>query len=91
MRARTRPVVHSGRVLLLSLPISRGIRMPVWKVLFIAMLGLICLTLTLATLIVPITLVEDSSRWVWLAGLLVSTVLMSTIFRLYMNSADRNF
>lgn len=65
--------------------------MPVWKVLFIAMLGLICLTLTLATLIVPITLVEDSSRWVWLAGLLVSTVLMSTIFRLYMNSADRNF
>jgi hypothetical protein len=65
--------------------------MPIWQVLFIAMLGLICLALALATLIVPMTLVEDSSRWFWLAGLLVTTVLTGTIFRLYLNSADRNF
>src|SRR5690348_1472419 len=68
-----------------------GIRMPTWKVLFIALLGLICLALAFATLIVPMTLVENSSRWFWLAGLLVSTVLTGAIFRLYMNNADRNF
>ena len=65
--------------------------MPAWKVLFIAMLGLICLALALATLVVPLTLVEESSRWFWFAGLLVTTVLMCAIFRLYMNSADRSF
>ena len=65
--------------------------MPAWKVLFIAMLGLICFALALATLIVPLTLAEESSRWFWFAGLLVTTVLMCAIFRLYMNSADRSF
>lgn len=64
--------------------------MPIWKVLFIAMLGLICLALALATLIVPMTVVENYSRWFWLAGLLVSTVFMGTMFRLFMNSADRD-
>jgi hypothetical protein len=65
--------------------------MPFWKVLFIALLGLICLALALATLIVPMTLVENSFRWLWLAGLFISTVLMSTMFRLYVNRADRAF
>jgi len=91
MRARTRSVVHTGYSLLLTVPISQGIRMPFWKVLFIALLGLICMALALATLVVPMTIVEDSSRWLWLAGLLVSTILMGTMFRLYMNSADRAF
>ena len=63
--------------------------MPVWKVLFIMAFGSACLALGLATIIVPMTLVQDGYRWLWLAGLLVATVGMGTLFRLFLNSADR--
>ena len=63
--------------------------MPVWKVLFILALGGVCLALGLATIVVPMTMVLDNSRWLWLAGLLFATVGMGTLFRLFLNSADR--
>jgi hypothetical protein len=77
--------------LVLSLPVSQEIRMPAWKVLFIMVFGLVCLVLGLATIIVPMTLVVDGTRWLWLVGLLVATVAMGSLFRLFLNSADRAF
>ncbi len=63
--------------------------MPVWKVLFILVFGCVCLTLGLATIIVPMTMVESGYRWLWLAGLLFATVCIGMLFRLFLQSADR--
>jgi hypothetical protein len=65
--------------------------MPIWKVLFIMLMGAVCLTLTLATVIVPMTLVEDNYRWLWLGLLLVATIGMGTLFALYLKHADSTF
>jgi hypothetical protein len=65
--------------------------MPIWKVLFIVAFGVVCMALALATVIVPMTLVQDNFRWLWLAGLLLATGGMGTLFRLFLNSADRAF
>src|SRR5437667_5976395 len=70
-------------------PSHRGARMPVWKVLLVVVFGGACLALGLATIIVPMTIVLDGTRWLWLAGLLVATLGMGTLFRLFLNSADR--
>jgi hypothetical protein len=63
--------------------------MPTWKVLFIMLFGFVCLGLALATVIVPLSMVDSGYRWVWLAGLLLGTLCMSTLFALYLRSADR--
>jgi hypothetical protein len=63
--------------------------MPIWKILLILVSGAACLGLGLATLIVPMTMVQDGSRWGWLAGLFIATVITAVLFRLFMNSADR--
>ena len=63
--------------------------MPAWKVLFIMLLGGVCFALGLATIVVPATLVEGGSRWLWLAGLFFATACMGTLFRLLLKSADR--
>jgi hypothetical protein len=65
--------------------------MPVWKILLMLLLAIVCLALALGTIIVPMTLVEDNSRWLWLAGLLVATICAGTLLRLFLNSADRAF
>jgi hypothetical protein len=65
--------------------------MPAWKVVFIMAFGCVCLGLALATVIVPLSLVESGYRWLWLAGLLAATVGMGTLFRLFLQSADRAF
>jgi hypothetical protein len=62
--------------------------MAAWKVLFIALLGLICLGLALATLIVPMTLTVGSERWMWLGGLFLGTVVMITLFSLFLRKAS---
>jgi hypothetical protein len=63
--------------------------MAAWKILLIMLFGVVCLGLGLATVIVPLTLVESGYRWVWLAGLLVATICMGTLFKLFLQSADR--
>jgi uncharacterized membrane protein HdeD (DUF308 family) len=63
--------------------------MPAWKVLLVMVFGIVCLVLGLATVIVPMTLVQDNSRWLWLVGLLFATGGMGALFRLFLNSADR--
>ena len=83
------PDVHFGHSHSLTLPVSQGTRMPVWKVLLILAFGGICLGLGLATVIVPMTIAPGNSRWLWLAGLLLATAGMGTLFRLVLNSADR--
>jgi hypothetical protein len=65
--------------------------MPTWKVLFIMVFGLVCFGLALATVIVPLSLVESGYRWLWLAGLVLTTVCMGTLFALFLQSADRAF
>jgi hypothetical protein len=65
--------------------------MPVWKILVIMLLAILSLALALGAIIVPMTLVEDNSRWLWLAGLIVATICMGTLLRLFLNSADRAF
>jgi hypothetical protein len=65
--------------------------MPAWKVLFIMAFGLVCMGLALATVIVPLSLVESGYRWLWLAGLLVATVCSGTLFKFFLQSTDRAF
>ena len=62
--------------------------MPAWKVLLIAVLALACLGLAFATLIVPMTMTTGGDRWAWLAGLLAATVVVGTLFTLFLRRAS---
>jgi hypothetical protein len=62
--------------------------MAAWKVLFITVLALSCLGLALATLIVPMTLTAGPERWMWLGGLFLGTVVMVTLFSLFLRKAS---
>jgi hypothetical protein len=59
--------------------------------MFVALLGLICLGLALSTIVVPMTLTVDQYKWVWFGGLLAGTLLMSTLFIVFLRHADRSF
>jgi len=63
--------------------------MPAWKTLLIVVFGLACLTTGVATIIVPLSMVVDNTRWAWLAGLLAASVVMCWLFRAFLNRADR--
>jgi predicted ABC-class ATPase len=63
--------------------------MAAWKVLFIMVLGFACLALALATVVVPLTTSFGETRWLWFAGLLVTTLVMSTLLMLFLKSSDR--
>lgn len=65
--------------------------MPFWKVLFIAIFGLLCMGLALSTVVVPFSLYEGTDRWVWFGGLLFGTIFMSTLFTLFLRREDRKF
>jgi hypothetical protein len=84
-------IIQMPRSRFFPLPVSQEPRMSAWKVLFILVFGLVCLGLTLATLIVPWSVVESGYRWLWFGGLLFATVCMGTLFTLYLQSADRAF
>lgn len=60
-----------------------------WKVLFIALFALTCLALVIATIVVPLALTAEDHKWLWFAGLLLASIGMSTLFTLYLRSADR--
>jgi uncharacterized membrane protein YdcZ (DUF606 family) len=60
--------------------------MPVWKVLLIVALACICLTLAMATIAIPIAQ-EGVQRWAWLGGLLTATIVMGTLFVLFLRHA----
>jgi hypothetical protein len=65
--------------------------MAVWKVLFVLTFALVCFVSVLATIIVPMTMVESGYRWVWLAGLLFSSLFLGMLFAVFLRSADRAF
>jgi hypothetical protein len=65
--------------------------MPAWKILLVMLFAAICFGLTLATIIVPLTLSESEGRWVWFGGLLAGTIVMGTLFTLFLRSQDRKF
>jgi hypothetical protein len=65
--------------------------MPVWKILLVLVLAVICLGLAFATLIVPLALTAEDNKWLWFAGLLAGTILMGTLFVLFLRKADETF
>ena len=60
--------------------------MPVWKVLFIALLACVCLALALATVVVPMAK-SGGEWWAWMGGLLTGTLLASGLFALFLRHA----
>lgn len=65
--------------------------MPAWKILFIMLLGGICLGLALSTFIVPFSMMVGGERWLWFGGLFVGTAVMSTLFALFLAHEDRKY
>ena len=65
--------------------------MAAWKVLFIAVFGVLCLVLVMGTIVVPLALTAEENRWLWFAGFLVSSIVMTTLFTLFLRNADRTY
>lgn len=65
--------------------------MPVWKTLLVVLLGFLSLGLALATIVVPVTIKTDDTRWVWFGCLLGGTVVVSTLLILFLRHADKTF
>ncbi len=65
--------------------------MPAWKVAVVALFGLLCLALGWGTLIVAISFSVEEHKWLWFSGLLFATLLMTTLFVLFMKVADRSY
>ena len=62
--------------------------MPVWKVLFIAALFCACLALAFATIIYPMTMSGGQHKWLSFAALFVATIVMGTLFTLFLRRAS---
>lgn len=62
-----------------------------WKAAFIVVFGCTCLALVLATVVAPLALTAEDHRWLWFSGLLVASLCMSTLFTLFLRSADRAY
>ena len=61
--------------------------MPVWKILVIGALACACLALAMATVAIPLSQ-DGGRRWVWLGGLLSSTVVAGGLLALFMRYAS---
>ena len=58
-----------------------------WKVLLAGLLGCACLSLSLATLLVPMV-VTGGERWAWLGGLLSATAVAVAGYAAFLRSAS---
>ena len=65
--------------------------MPAWKALFIMFFGILCLALVFGTIIVTLALTPEEHKWEWFSGLLGASIVMGTLFALFLRSADRAF
>ncbi len=62
--------------------------MPAWKVLFIALLALVCFGLASAAVVFPTTDMAGKDRWLWLAGLAAAAAAMTALFVLLLRKAS---
>src|SRR5262249_7231190 len=83
--------VHFGLPVSPPVPASKGSRMATWKVLCVVAFGCASLALVIATIIVPLALTEADHKWLWFGGLLLAAVVVSTLFTLFLRSADRTY
>jgi hypothetical protein len=60
--------------------------MPVWKVLLILALAIVCMALGMATIAIPIAQV-GAMKWVWLAGLLTATLGTGALLAFFLRYA----
>jgi hypothetical protein len=63
--------------------------MQVWKVLIICSLAVLCLALAMATIAIPIAQ-EGREQWLWLGGLLASTLGTGALLALFLRRAGRS-
>src|SRR6476469_6185710 len=83
---------HSLRTVAPTLPHPAAeVHMATWKTLVVIAFGVVCLALALATLVVPMTMLAGTERSLWLAGLLVATVVVGSLFALFLNIADSTY
>jgi hypothetical protein len=64
--------------------------MPAWKVLFVAVFGLVCFGLFLGTILSPLIFTGEE-RWYYFGGFLAGTLLMGTLYVLFLRREDRKF
>ena len=65
--------------------------MPAWKVFVVAAFGVTCLGLVGGTFMAPLTLTDEDGKWWWFGGLLVASIIMITLFVIFLRHADRTF
>ena len=65
--------------------------MPAWKVLLILLMAILCFALAMATVVVPISLTDEQNRWVWFGSFLAGTIVMGTLFTIFLRSQDKTF
>jgi hypothetical protein len=60
--------------------------MPAWKVLLIGLLGMICIALTMATILVGLE-AQGQQGWLLTGGLLTGTLVTGTLLVLFLRHA----
>src|SRR4051812_48906290 len=85
------PDAYFGLPVSLLFSASTEIPMPIWKVLFIAVFGCVCLGLALGTIVIPLALDAEDYRWLWFSGFLVGSICMGSLFALFLKHQDRSF
>lgn len=63
--------------------------MPAWKVLLVLVLGLTCFGLAISTIVVPLSMPEDPYKWAWCGGFFAGTVVMGSLFAMFLRAQDR--
>ncbi len=63
--------------------------MSTWRVFAILFMGLLCLTLASATVVVPMSESAGDHPWLWVAGLAVATAGMGALFALFLKNSER--
>jgi len=63
--------------------------MAVWKILLIMIFGCLSLVLAFATLVIPLGMTDKEPRLQWLFGLGFATIVVGSLFTLFLRSADR--
>ncbi len=63
--------------------------MSTWRVIAILFMGLVCLTLGSATVVVPMSESAADHPWLWTAAFAVATAGMGALFALFLKNSER--